>query len=76
MHVLFDLTTKTTAEYFRNYTVNFGGVTHTSLSNNYSISPIRPNLIIVISVPAKDHIYIMNLSWQHDMKASPNSTVH
>jgi hypothetical protein len=58
MHVLFDLTTKTTAEYFWTYAVNFGGVTHTSLSNNYSISPIRPNLLIVVSVPAKDHIYI------------------
>jgi hypothetical protein len=21
-------------------------------------------------------MYIMNLSWQHDMKASPNNTVH
>jgi hypothetical protein len=34
MHVLFDLTTKTTTEYFRTYAVNFGGKTHTTLSNN------------------------------------------
>jgi hypothetical protein len=34
MHVLFDLATKTTAEYLRTYAVNFGGVTHTSLPNN------------------------------------------
>jgi hypothetical protein len=34
MHVLFDLTTKTIAEYLRTYMVNFGGITHTSLSNN------------------------------------------
>jgi hypothetical protein len=34
MHILFDLTTKTTAEYLRTYAVNFGGITHTSLTNN------------------------------------------
>jgi hypothetical protein len=34
MHVLFDLTTQTTAEYLRTYVVNFGGITHTSLSSN------------------------------------------
>jgi hypothetical protein len=34
MHVLFDLTTKTIAEYFRTYVVNFGGITHMSLTNN------------------------------------------
>jgi hypothetical protein len=33
MHVLFDFTTKTTAEYLRSYAVNFGGITHTSLTN-------------------------------------------
>jgi hypothetical protein len=34
MHVLFILTTKTTAEYLWTYAVNFGGITHTSLTNN------------------------------------------
>jgi hypothetical protein len=34
MHVLFDLTTKTTAKFLRTYAVNFGGKTHTTLSNN------------------------------------------
>jgi hypothetical protein len=33
MHVLFDLTTKTTAEYLRAYVVNFGGIIHMSLTN-------------------------------------------
>jgi hypothetical protein len=59
MHVLFDLTTKTTTEYLRTYVVNFSGITHTSLTNNYSISPIRLNLLIVVRVPAKDHNYII-----------------
>jgi hypothetical protein len=58
MHVLFDLATKTTAEYLRTYAVNLGGITHTSLPNNLSISPIHPNLLIMVSVPAEDHIYI------------------
>jgi hypothetical protein len=58
MRVLFDLTTKTIAKYFWTYVVNFGGITHTSLTNNQSISPIRLNLLIVVSVPAEDHIYI------------------
>jgi hypothetical protein len=49
---------KTTAEYLRTYAVNFGGITYTSLINNYSISPIRLNLLIMVSVLAKDHIYI------------------
>jgi hypothetical protein len=34
MHVLFDLTTKTIVEYLQTYVVNFGGITHTSLTNN------------------------------------------
>jgi hypothetical protein len=34
MHVLFDLTTKTIAEYLRTYVVNFSGIRHTSLTNN------------------------------------------
>jgi hypothetical protein len=77
MHVLFDLTTKTIAKYLRTYGVNFGGITHTSLSNNYSISPILLSLLIVVSVPAENHnIYPMNLSCQHVMKASPIITVH
>jgi hypothetical protein len=59
MHVLFGLTTKTTAEYLRTYMVNFGIITHTSLTNIWSISPIRLNLLIVVSVPAEDHIYII-----------------
>jgi hypothetical protein len=33
MHVLFDLTTKTIAEYLRTYVVSFGGIIHTSLTN-------------------------------------------
>jgi hypothetical protein len=49
---------KTTAEYLRTYAVNFGGITHTSLTNNQSISPIRLNLLIVVSIPATDHMYI------------------
>jgi hypothetical protein len=62
MHVLFDLTTKTTAEYLRTYVINFGGITHMSLPNNLPISPIRPNSVIVVSVPAGNHnIYPMNL---------------
>jgi hypothetical protein len=34
MHVLFDLTTKTIVEYLRTYVVKYGGIIHTSLSNN------------------------------------------
>jgi hypothetical protein len=58
MHVLFDLTTKTIAKYLWTYVVNFGGIIHTSLPNNYSISPIRLNLLIMVSVPAENHMYI------------------
>jgi hypothetical protein len=53
------LNPKTTAEYLRTYAIRFGGITHTSLLNNQSIDPIRPNLLIVVIIPAKDHnIYI------------------
>jgi hypothetical protein len=58
MHVLFDLTTKTTAEYLRTYVVNFGDIIHTALSNNKSIDPIRLNLLVGVSVPAENHVYI------------------
>jgi hypothetical protein len=58
MHVLFDPTTKIIAQYLWTYVVNFGGTIFTSLSNNESISPIRLNLLLVVSVPAEDHIYI------------------
>jgi hypothetical protein len=34
MHVLFDLTIKTIAEYLQAYMVSFGGIIHTSLNNN------------------------------------------
>jgi hypothetical protein len=34
MHVLFDLTIKTIAEYLRAYVVSFGGIIHMSLTNN------------------------------------------
>jgi hypothetical protein len=59
MHVLCDLTTKTTAEYLQTYGVNFGGMTHTSLTNIYSISHVRLNLLIVVTVPTENHIYII-----------------
>jgi hypothetical protein len=63
MHVLFDLTTKTIAEYLQTYVVSFSGIIHTSLTNNLLISPIRPDFVIVVSVPAENHnIYPMNLS--------------
>jgi hypothetical protein len=57
-YVLLDLTTKTVAEYLRTYVVSFGGILHTSLTNNQSISPICLNPLIMVSVPAEDHIYI------------------
>jgi hypothetical protein len=34
MHVLFDLPTKTIAEYLRTYVISFSGIIHTSLTNN------------------------------------------
>jgi hypothetical protein len=34
MHVLFDLPTKTIAEYLRTYVVNFSGIIHMSLTNS------------------------------------------
>jgi hypothetical protein len=34
MHVLFDLTTKTIAEYLWTYGVSFSGIIRTSLTNN------------------------------------------
>jgi hypothetical protein len=34
MHVLFDLATKTIAEYLRTYGVNSDSITHTSLPSN------------------------------------------
>jgi hypothetical protein len=68
---------KTIAEYLRTCMISFGGTIYTSLTNNWSINPIRLSLLIVVSVPAANHnIYPMNLSCQHAMKASPIITVH
>jgi hypothetical protein len=55
MHVLFDLAIQTIAEYLRTYMVSFGGIMHMSLTNIKLISPIRLNLLIMVSVSAKDH---------------------
>jgi hypothetical protein len=68
---------KTIAEYLRTCMISFGGTIYTSLTNNWSINPVRLSLLIVVSVPAANHnIYPMNLSCQHVMKASPIITVH
>jgi hypothetical protein len=68
---------KTIAKYLRTCVVSFSGIIHTSLTNNWSISPIRLNFVTVASVPAENHnIYLRNLLYQHVMKASPIITVH
>jgi hypothetical protein len=68
---------KTIAEYLRTCVISFGSTIYTSLTNNWSINPIRLSLLIMVSVPAANHnIYPMNLSCQHVMKASPIITIH
>jgi hypothetical protein len=58
MHVLFDLTTETIAEYPWAYVVNSGGIPIRLSLYNYSINPIRLNLLTVVSVPAEEHINV------------------